>query len=74
MIEHRSVEEQIADLSVEEMLERAAELRAIPFETMTEDEAARVARELNALGKELRAHAEELERYKRRRHLSVVRD
>jgi antitoxin component of RelBE/YafQ-DinJ toxin-antitoxin module len=73
MIEHRSVEEQIANLSVEEMMERAAELRAIPIETMTDEDKARVMREMRALSKELEAHAEELKKYGRRRHLSVVR-
>ncbi|MGH8579546.1 MAG: hypothetical protein ACREVK_05270 [Gammaproteobacteria bacterium] len=73
MIEHRTVEDQIADLSVEEMLARGAELRAIPIESMTGDEAERVMRELRALGKELKAHADELDRYGRSRHLSVVK-
>ncbi|MGH8659846.1 MAG: hypothetical protein ACREV4_15575 [Gammaproteobacteria bacterium] len=72
MIEHRTVEQQVAALSVEEMLARGAELRAIPIESMTDAEAEQVMRELRALGKELKAHADELARY-RPRHLSVVK-
>jgi len=40
---------------------------------MTGEEAERVMRELRALGTELNAHANELARYGRSRHLSVVK-
>ncbi|MGH8626141.1 MAG: hypothetical protein ACREYC_13045 [Gammaproteobacteria bacterium] len=73
MIEHRTVEEQVADLSVEELLARGAELRAIPIESMTGAQAEQIMRELRAIGKELEAHAQELDRYGRSRHLSVVK-
>ncbi len=73
MIEHRTVEEQIAAMSIEEMLARGAYLRSIPIESMIGTQAEQIMRELHALGKEMKAHADELERYGRARRLSLVK-